>query len=53
MEDASERSAKFKSLDVCFVLDCTQSMQPVIDSVKGQIMAINEQIESPAAVCCE
>ena len=49
LQEASERASKVKSLDVCFVLDSTNSMQPYIDSVKRKISEINAQIEMP---CC-
>ena len=45
LQEASERARKVKSLDVCFVLDCTNSMQPYIDSVKRKISDINAQIQ--------
>lgn len=44
--EASERAVEVKSLDACFVLDCTGSMEEKIQAAKEKIMEIQSRIES-------
>ena len=46
ISEASERAVKVKSLDACFVLDCTDSMKDKIQAAKEKIMEIQSRIMS-------
>ncbi len=46
ISEASERAVELKSLDACFVLDCTGSMSSKIQAAKEKIMEIQSRIMS-------
>ena len=44
ISEASERAVEVKSLDACFVLDCTSSMEKKIQAAKEKIIEIQSRI---------
>eukprot|EP00435_Cladocopium_sp_Y103_P015542 s359_g3.t2 len=46
ISEASQRAAKVKSMDVCFLLDCTESMDQQIKAAKEKIVEIQRRIIS-------
>ena len=46
ISEASQRAAKVKSVDACFVLDCTSSMGEQIKAAKEKIVEIQGHIVS-------
>ena len=42
--DASQRAAQVKTVDACFLLDCTGSMHAQIEAAKQKIMEIKERL---------
>lgn len=50
ISEASERAVELKSLDACFVLDCTLSMGSKIQAAKEKIIEIQSRIMSSLGV---
>ena len=50
ISEASERAVELKSLDACFVLDCTLSMTGKIQAAKEKIIEIQSRIMSSLGV---
>ena len=44
ISDASQRAVKVKSVDACFLLDCTSSMQSQIEAAKRKIVEIKDRL---------
>mmetsp|Transcript_51220 Transcript_51220/g.146241 ORF Transcript_51220/g.146241 Transcript_51220/m.146241 type:complete len:1008 (+) Transcript_51220:99-3122(+) len=49
-ESASQRATCIKTVDVCFVLDCTQSMEPFIQSAKTKLEEIGHLVRASMGI---
>lgn len=47
---ASQRATCIKTVDVCFVIDCTQSMDPFIESAKNKLEEIGHLIRASMGI---